>query len=347
MKIKLSKEDYQKTIQLLDIKEINISIADLLFSTYSLEKYSQTDKYFEFLLQIMDVDPNDDFSIKMLSKSIEKDLKILSKQEFENNEYFKNITLKPCSFKEYKIGFEKYKSFEPFSYDDVSIDEENYFEINKIGYFKENVSYPYISYKNNIWMLITPNEINTMQKAIDEASGNVLVYGLGLGYFPYMISLKDNVKKITIIEKDKNIVNLFKKNIFPQFKNQTKFEIIISDAFDYMKLNKKYDFCFIDLWHDPNDGLPLYLKSKKFENSNCKYFYWLETSLIAMLRRCLLTLIEENFAGYTDKNYEKSENEFDKIINDLYRKTKNISFNSYEDIKSFLSKNNILELISI
>ena len=51
-------------------------------------------------------------------------------------------------------------------------------------------------------MSIIPNEIETMKEAIETVKGNVLVYGLGLGYFPYMISLKNDVNKITIIEKE-------------------------------------------------------------------------------------------------------------------------------------------------
>ena len=60
-------------------------------------------------------------------------------------------------------------------------------------------------------MLITPNEIETMKKSISEATGNVLTYGLGLGYYAYMVSMKENVESVTIVEKDKEIIDLFKK----------------------------------------------------------------------------------------------------------------------------------------
>ena len=59
-------------------------------------------------------------------------------------------------------------------------------------------------------MSITPNEIETMEEAVKAATGKVIVYGLGLGYYPYMISLKDEVKEIVIVENDIKIINLFK-----------------------------------------------------------------------------------------------------------------------------------------
>ena len=63
-----------------------------------------------------------------------------------------------------------------------------------------------------------------------------------------------------------------------------------------------------------------------------------------MYRRCLLTVIEESLLGYSDKNYQVVENDYDKIINDLYFKTKNMSFTSFKKIKEILQDNSLLNL---
>ena len=63
-----------------------------------------------------------------------------------------------------------------------------------------------------------------------------------------------------------------------------------------------------------------------------------------MYRRCLLTVIEESLLGYSDKNYQVVENDYDKIINDLYFKTKNMTFTSFEKIKEILQDNSLLNL---
>mgnify|MGYP004628899591 FL=1 len=127
-------------------------------------------------------------------------------------------------------------------------------------------------------MLITPNEIETMSESISEAYGNVLTYGLGLGYYQYMISNKDNVKSITIIEKDQNIIDLFTKYILPQYKYKNKIKIINEDALKY-KYNNEYDYVFVDIWHDPSDGIELYTKMKQLEKPNIKYSYWIEKTI--------------------------------------------------------------------
>ena len=103
--------------------------------------------------------------------------------------------------------------------------------------------------------------MNISAKIIDRAFGNVLTYGLGLGYFQYMVSNKENVSKVTIIEKNKDIIKLFVEYILPQFPNKDKIKIICMDAFEYATNNVKdifYDFIYADLWHDVSDGIEMY-----------------------------------------------------------------------------------------
>ena len=77
-------------------------------------------------------------------------------------------------------------------------------------------------------MTITPNEIETMKEPVDEAFGHVLTFGLGLGYYAYMVSEKENVESITIVETNEDVIDLFNKYILPQFKNAHKIKIIQS-----------------------------------------------------------------------------------------------------------------------
>ena len=140
---------------------------------------------------------------------------------------------------------------------------------------------------------------------IDEATGDVLVCGLGLGYYPFMVSLKKDVKSITVIEKDPNIIKIFKENLFKFFPNKDKIHIVQDDAIKYLKETRNnFTYCFIDLWHNPEDGLPLYLRLKPLEKKNTKYAYWLETGIKAMYRRCALIVIEEVINGPFDKILE-------------------------------------------
>ena len=73
--------------------------------------------------------------------------------------------------------------------------------------------------------------------------------------------------------------------------------------------------------------------------------YWLEESMIALYRRCILTVYEESLQGYKEKDYLKSRNDIDKVINSIYFKTKNITINSYDDIYKLLKKESILRFL--
>ena len=84
--------------------------------------------------------------------------------------------------------------------------------------------FPTILENNRIWLTITPNEIEIMN--VDEAFGNVLAFGIGLGYYAYMISEKENVDRITIVDINDDVIHLFQKYILPPVKNAHKIKII-------------------------------------------------------------------------------------------------------------------------
>lgn len=205
-------------------------------------------------------------------------IKELDINEYINNPYYQNIKLNNIKEDKWKVAIMKYKPFELFVYNDLKILNDKRV-IPQIGFFKEEYKYPCILQNNREWMLITPNEIETMKKPIEESFGNVLTYGLGLGYFAYMTSLKENVESITIVEHDCNVINLFEKYILPQFEFRDKIKIIQSDAYLYAEKKIKYDYVFVDIWHDPTDGVEAYLRFKKLEISNTKYAYWIEDTL--------------------------------------------------------------------
>ena len=84
----------------------------------------------------------------------------------------------------------------------------------------------------------------------------------------------------------------------------------------------------------------MYLKLKGLEkyNQSATYAYWIETTLISMIRRYILTIFEEALEGYTDSDYRKAKNENDKIINALYFKLKDYivaSFEKFDEDKTF------------
>lgn len=95
---------------------------------------------------------------------------------------------------------------------------------------------------DNCYMTDTPYEVETNKKAVEKAKGDVLELGLGLGYFTWNAIQKSDVKSITIVEKQKEIIDL----VYPVIKNH-KTDIIHDDAIKFMKrTKKKFDMINID-----------------------------------------------------------------------------------------------------
>lgn len=329
------------------VDDIDISLINKIKNNPSIT--DEKAMYFA-ILKVLGIDKADPY-LKKLEKNLNFNIiKELDRTKYENNPYFKNIKPVKCSESNWSIAYDKYKPYVAFLYKDVIINDDNYYaETTPIAFFKEEFKYLSIKQNNTTWMLISPHEIETMEDSIKKASGNVLVYGLGLGYYPYMISLKDNVNKITIIEKDEVAINIFKKYILPQFENKNKIEVINEDAFEFTKkLNDSpYNYAFVDIYHNVDDGIESYIKFKKFEKEikNIRFDYWIEKSLINSIRRCLITLIVEEHYGFDEAYYKNSHEYFDKIIYKLHTLLINTRIDKANDIVLLLKDENIKNLI--
>ena len=342
---KIKKKDIEK---LLLEKEMNIAAADALFnfSFYSSEESFDYENYADAIKEYLDLNLDNEEDRYFFESRIVPSIKKLDGGTYSANYYRNHIKPQPYKGKGYELTYLKYKPYQLFPYDDILV-TKNFAEVSQNGYFAQEFEYLAVMKGDIVWMSTDPNEINTMQPAIDEANGHVLAFGLGLGYFPIVCAIKKDVTKVTIVEKDQAIIDIFKKHILPLFEHKEKIEIIQDDAFAFAKRDlKPYDYLFIDIWHNPEDGLPLYLRFKNIlKGKEIKTSYWLEKSILAMYRRCLLTVIEENLLGYQDKDYLKSKNDYDKIINELYFKTKNLTLSSFDDIEEILQDNYLMNLV--
>lgn len=206
---------------------------------------------------------------------------------YTQNPYYRHIKIPTIKAGSSELKYESYKPYEGFVCNDIVRTKAGR-QIPQIGFFDKEFSFPAVLENGRIWMTITPNEIETMKEAVDEASGHVLTYGLGLGYYAYMVSLKQNVDSVTVVDMNEDVISLFRTYILPQFKHADKIKIIKADAFDYAEKEMpkgNYDFVFTDLWHDVSDGLGMYLKMKKYEK-NCPdtiFRYWIEQSILCYL----------------------------------------------------------------
>ncbi|MCR5309096.1 MAG: hypothetical protein K6E21_03195 [Bacilli bacterium] len=343
MKINLNKNDNEKFYNLLKIKDDNIEISNLLLTAFA---------YTDFI-DISEIKNNaSECEKESIKKQILNNFEIESKEFREAfnyqvtitkcdpsnyiNEYTRLLDKIHCTFGKYSLKKIAYEPYQLFALYEISV-VDDYKEISNVGYFDKPFSYLALFEGKNLWMSLNPNEINTMASCIEKAKGRVLVLGLGMGYISYMMSIKKSVTSLTIVERNKENIALFKKHLLPLFKEKAKITIIEDDAINFIKHYNKYDYIFADLWFTPEDGLEYYLKLSEIEKeNNIKIDYWLETSLKQMRRRYLLELVKEQLEGSDETWYQSEKDLTDKIFKTLYYQTKNVEINSLQDIKDLL-----------
>lgn len=225
---------------------------------------------------------------ELFNKYFKTMLKRLDLNKYKSNPYYRNIRFE--NLKQGGIEFKegRYEPYELFVYNDLEELKDGRI-IPQIGYFNEEFRFPSVLENCVEWMTITPNEIETMREDIATARGKVLMFGLGLGYFAYMASLKKEVEEITIVELNQNVIDLFKKHILPQFEFKDKIKIINSEATTFAKNNYKrntFNFVYVDIWHDVGDGIEIYNQMKNLEclNPKMEYRYWIEKSIKCYLK---------------------------------------------------------------
>ncbi len=269
----------------------------------------------------------------------------------ESDPYFD--VLKNLSFKEKGLSLHMKEVLpgELFPYSSYEVGPAPlYGERPSFAYARKNFSYPVFEKDRRPWMSLVPHEIKTMEKAIEECEGEVLTYGLGMGYFAYRACLKEEVSHLTVIESDKDVISFFRNHLLPYFP-KGKLVIKEGDALQEAKLGKKgsYDYLFCDIYHDAEDGLPLYIALKRDEGIAKRSAYWIEGDILVYLRRYLLAYLEEQIdpaiAKQGDKPYLEGGDFASRLFRSIHFYLKRREIKSEEDLSSLLSDDSLKEII--
>jgi len=95
-----------------------------------------------------------------------------------------------------------------------------------------------------------PSETMSNQKFINQAHGHVLIFGLGLGLIIFPLLMDDDIESITVIEKDRGLIQAV-GDIIKEHDYENKLNIIEGDAFEYHNkthIIQKYDAIYFDIW---------------------------------------------------------------------------------------------------
>ena len=304
MKFYLASSDIARVERLEKTRKTNFRFTSLL-SRY-LNLFPDGVKY-EYIKELMDdtsasaeeafcaaltvllgLDTENEEDRLIIRKYLPNSVKCLDSFYYCSNPYYRNVSFNDVKQNEWELKQVSLAPYEAFVYNDPLL-LPDYTELPRIGFFREKFSFPAVLQNGREWMTLMPNETATLENAVKNCFGNVVTYGLGLGYFPYMASAKENVKSVTVVEKDKNVIDLFTQNILPLFPNKDKIKVVCEDAFFHAKKilpKTDCDYVLADIWHDAGDGLPMYLEFRRLAKltPHIKWEYWLEETMISYMR---------------------------------------------------------------
>ena len=197
---------------IIDQNAINMNVADMLMESFNYTDLTSPDEIKQYIkegnteeegmLKVLYRFYGLDDSLKenqvIMKEYFLDNLKKLKSEDYINNPYVTAIKKEGKNGK-YQLRYLQYEPYQLFAYDDISLDEDK--ENSRIGYFDHKFSYLALTEGNNIWMSLNPNEIETMKPYIEKGKGNVLVLGLGMGYVTYMLSRKEDVRSVLIVER--------------------------------------------------------------------------------------------------------------------------------------------------
>ncbi len=104
--------------------------------------------------------------------------------------------------------------------------------------------YVRLLHKGECVMSDTNMEKRTNADFVINAHGNVLIGGLGIGLILLAIQDKEDVKQITVVEKNMEVIEL----VGSQLPLNSKVHIVHDDVFEYKPLFK-YNTIYMDIWN--------------------------------------------------------------------------------------------------
>ena len=284
--------------------------AEMMEALCSDGEIDEKDGIVAILCQIFGLDIDGSSDERMLIRDyITPSVRIMDAEKYRNNPYYKNVRIPEIKKGKWEFRREKYPAYRGVIADDM-IMSDSFREIPPLGFFREEFEFPAVLEDGNEWMTLTPVDLDTSDYAIECAHGKVVTFGLGLGYYAYMVSNKESVDSITVIEKSSDVIALFKEYILPQFAHPEKVRVIEADAFDYAEREmpcEGYDVAFVDTWRDASDGAPMYERMKELErfSPDTEFIYWIENFLVSRLRAIKYAELSERIDRGEDITYSE------------------------------------------
>lgn len=224
------------------------------------------------------------------------------------------------------------------------------FHYHPIGYFDTDIDMPVLKEGSKVWMSPAISEIDSMGDGIKKGHGKCLTMGLGIGVLPYLWLQKDEVESVTVVEYNKDVIDLFEGYIRPQFKTDKELKIIHGNAFDYYNeeyLNK-FDYVYVDFWESSGDGLGLYTRLMEKKLNLRHIDYWIEDSMLYDVKYIVVPYLYTVYEGKSITGFissiDSDSKELAKKVN-RYFKTRSDVIRTEEELLGIIHSKDVLREI--
>ncbi|GAI07111.1 unnamed protein product, partial [marine sediment metagenome] len=109
------------------------------------------------------------------------------------------------------------------------------------------VPIPRMVVDGQLWMTLTPMELQSNWVAIERAHGAVVIAGLGLGYTALRMAAKREVDSVLVVELEQGVIDFFRARFSdrPEFARIT---LVQGDARKVVPALGGADFVFVDIY---------------------------------------------------------------------------------------------------
>lgn len=173
----------------------------------------------------------------------------------------------------------------------------------------------------DLWMSMTPMELESQEIGIRLAHGTVVIFGMGMGWAAAVSALRDEVTAVTVVELDKDVLALHRKlDVFAQLPEaaRAKITVVQGDAYAW-RPDGPVDLLMPDIWRPlVSDGRVEEVRRMQANvQARSIYFWgqemeiarhaaaagrpWDDDGIAATIAEFGLPLIGPEFPGYADK----------------------------------------------
>jgi hypothetical protein len=103
--------------------------------------------------------------------------------------------------------------------------------------------------EDRVWMSLSPVEIESLAPHVPHMRGHVVIAGLGMGLALYNALLRPAVRRVTVLERDAEVIALFGAIAGPEWSAPDRFVIEQADACAW-RSPEPVDYLYADIWDE-------------------------------------------------------------------------------------------------